>query len=100
MRERETTRGYWAPDTVYAAHFSISRGTLANKRHFDLVAGRSGPLPGEPIYRRFGRIIRYWIAGDEHETAVVQRPDLETRAAGVRAEVGSRGNVQRHGGRA
>jgi hypothetical protein len=93
----QTTRGYWVPTHVYAERFGLNAATLANKRHHDLQAGRSGPLPGEPIYRRFGRIVRYWIAGDEHETAVAVHPNIEQRQAGTRSEVGTRGNIQRHG---
>lgn len=44
--------------------YSIPRQTLCNWRSQDRKAGRDGPRPGYPIYRRFGGCIRYWLPDD------------------------------------
>jgi hypothetical protein len=53
--------GRWITERQYAELTSISKQTLANWRFRDKKAGRSGAAPGFPVYRRFGRSVRYWV---------------------------------------
>jgi hypothetical protein len=56
--------GVWVTERVYSELHSISRQTLSNWRYRDKAAGRSGAALGFPVYRRFGRAIRYWLPND------------------------------------
>lgn len=53
--------GKWVTEKVYAEVHSLSKQVLANWRHRDLLAGRTEAGPGFPMYRRFGRAVRYWL---------------------------------------
>ncbi len=53
--------GKWVTEAVYSDHTSISRQSLTNWRYKDKLAGRTTAPPGYPVYRRFGRAIRYWL---------------------------------------
>lgn len=66
MSELSETRpnGRWVRDVTFARITGLSRQTLANWRAADKRAGRTGPAEGYPIYRRFGRAVRYWLPDD------------------------------------
>lgn len=53
--------GKWVSAKVYATFFGLSQDTLGNWRWRDRRAGRSEAVPGFPVYRRFGRAVRYWL---------------------------------------
>jgi hypothetical protein len=53
--------GQWVSEKVYASSKQLSAQTLTNWRYRDRLAGRSEAAPGYPIYRRFGRAVRYWM---------------------------------------
>jgi hypothetical protein len=61
MVENNTVTGRWVPAKVYAAMFCLSVQSLANWRHRDRAAGRNAAAPGFPVYRRWGKAIRYWL---------------------------------------
>ncbi len=54
--------GRWVTAAEYAASAGVSLQTLANWRWQDRKAGRDGPGPGKPLYRCFGRAVRYFLA--------------------------------------
>lgn len=56
--------GRWVSEAVYAHNYGISRQTLTNWRYQDRQAGRSVARDGYPVYRRFGRAVRYWLSAD------------------------------------
>jgi hypothetical protein len=63
---REPSRaGRWVTAAEYAAFAGVSVQTLADWRWQDRKAGRDGPAPGKPLYRRFGRAVRYFLAEPE-----------------------------------
>ena len=64
---QQATRGRWVTEQAYADTFGLARQTLANWRYLDGQGGRSEAAPGYPVYRRFGRAIRYWL--DDGPTA-------------------------------
>lgn len=51
----------WISAREFSRLTGISPQTLANWRYQDRLAGREGPLPGYPLYRRFGGAIRYYL---------------------------------------
>jgi len=53
--------GRWVSEAVYAERHALAKQTLTNWRYRDHLAGRTQALPGFPVYRRFGRAIRYWL---------------------------------------
>lgn len=53
--------GRWVSEAVYADIYALSRQTLTNWRYEDRKAGRNGAREGFPVYRRFGRAVRYWV---------------------------------------
>jgi DNA-binding transcriptional regulator YiaG len=57
----EKRPGRWVTAAEFAAFAGVSVQTLANWRWKDRRAGRDGPGPGKPIYRRFGRAVRYFL---------------------------------------
>jgi hypothetical protein len=59
-----TTTGRWVTDRDFSALTGIGRQTLANWRSADAKAGRDHAQPGFPVYRRWGRAIRYFVAPD------------------------------------
>lgn len=61
--------GRWVTAAEYAAHIGVSVQTLANWRWQDRKAGRDGPGPGKPLYRRFGRSVRYLLPEEEQRPA-------------------------------
>ena len=56
--------GRWVTDRTYSELHAISRQTLANWRARDRRAGRTGAAPGYPVYRYYGRAVRYWLDAD------------------------------------
>jgi non-ribosomal peptide synthetase component F len=60
--EEPSRAGRWVTAAEYAAFAGVSVQTLANWRWQDRKAGRDGPAPGKPLYRRFGRAVRYFLA--------------------------------------
>jgi hypothetical protein len=65
--QQQFERGRWVSEQVYADVYGLSRQTLTNWRYRDKLAGRTEAAPGFPIYRRFGKAVRYRLA--EPETA-------------------------------
>jgi hypothetical protein len=65
--------GRWVTAMVYAKIFALSEGTLATWRFQDKNAqpAREAALPGYPVYRRFGRSIRYWLPVGSYDPAVL-----------------------------
>jgi len=59
--------GRWITERQYAELHSISRQTLSNWRFRDRRAGRSSASPGYPVYRRFGRAVRYYLIEDSQQ---------------------------------
>jgi hypothetical protein len=57
----------WVSEREYAQRHGLARQTLCNWRHRDRKAGRDHALPGHPVYRRFGRAVRYWL-GDQNSS--------------------------------
>lgn len=53
--------GRWVSAKEYARLTGLSVQTLANWRSQDRKAGRQGAAPDKPVYRRFGRAVRYWV---------------------------------------
>jgi hypothetical protein len=53
--------GRWVTEARYAETYSISRQSLANWRYRDRQAGRTEAGPGFPVYRRFGKAVRYLL---------------------------------------
>lgn len=74
-----------AEEVSKVAH--LSPGTLANWRWKDLRAGRSGAAPGQPVYRRFGRAVRYLVDADG---LPVMAEETNRRGMGCREEHNSR----------
>jgi hypothetical protein len=56
--------GRWVTEQVFSEIHSISRQTLANWRYRDRLAGRTEAAPGFPIYRRFGKAVRYLLEAE------------------------------------
>jgi hypothetical protein len=54
--------GRWVTGKVYGEIHNIHPQTLANWRYFDRKAGRRQAEPGYPVYRYFGKAVRYWLA--------------------------------------
>jgi hypothetical protein len=63
-QHRTFQSGRWVTEKTYSAAYSICKQTLTNWRYRDRLAGRAGALPGYPVYRRFGRAIRYWLPAE------------------------------------
>jgi hypothetical protein len=64
LQQQQSQRvGRWVTAKVYAATYGLSEDTLGNWRWKDRIAGRSQAAPGYPLYRRFGRAVRYWLDG-------------------------------------
>lgn len=53
--------GRWVTDREFSQKTSISRAVLSNWRWRDRLAGRTQAQPGYPVYKRFGRAVRYWL---------------------------------------
>ena len=53
--------GRWVSEKAYAESKGLAPQTLCNWRYRDRLAGRTEAAPGYPIYRRFGRAVRYWM---------------------------------------
>ena len=53
--------GRWVSEREYSQRHGLARQTLCNWRHRDRRAGRDSALPGYPVYRRFGKCVRYWL---------------------------------------
>jgi hypothetical protein len=51
----------WITEKEYASIHGLHRQTLANWRHVDKLAGREFAAAGYPVYKRFGRAIRYQV---------------------------------------
>jgi hypothetical protein len=51
----------WVSEKVYGPAHEIQLQTLRNWRYLDRQAGRTHAAPGFPVYRRFGRAVRYLI---------------------------------------
>ena len=60
----EQPSGRWVREQVYASHYLIARQTLVNWRYKDRQAGRTTARAGYPIYRYFGKAVRYWLPAD------------------------------------
>ena len=54
-------QGRWVPSKTYAGFYNISAQTLTNWRYADRKAGRTSAAPGFPVYRYFGRCVRYYL---------------------------------------
>ena len=54
--------GRWVTERLFAEIHDIHPQTLANWRYFDRKAGRRQAEPGYPVYRYFGKAVRYWLA--------------------------------------
>jgi hypothetical protein len=55
------TEGRWVTEATFSEIHGISRQTLANWRYRDRQAGRVGAASGYPVYKRFGRAVRYLL---------------------------------------
>ncbi len=69
----------WISARQLAARLGLSRATLANWRSADLRAGRLGAAPGRPVYRRFGRAVRYAVSAVTGEPIIAEAPQQEVR---------------------
>ena len=74
--EKYTTPTIQAPGRevtpkVYSALKGISENTLGAWRLEDQRAGRNEALPGKPVYRRYGRAIRYWLEPGSYDPAML-----------------------------
>jgi len=63
--DRTLSAGRWVTEARYSEIYSISRQTLANWRYRDRRAGRTEAVLGFPVYRRFGKAVRYLLEGSE-----------------------------------
>ncbi len=54
-------QGRWVSAKEYARLTGLSAQTLANWRSQDRKVGRQGAAPGKPVYRCFGRAVRYRV---------------------------------------
>lgn len=66
MKDQSKSSGRWVTAKVYAKHFGLSIYVLANWRYDDKCAGRAQPESGFPVYKRFGRAVRYWLEVSEY----------------------------------
>ncbi len=55
----------WVTAQVFAEVYGLRSQTLSNWRYQDRKAGRTEAAPGHPVYRRFGKAVRYPLASDE-----------------------------------
>lgn len=69
--------GLWVTDRVYSKAYSIPRATLTTWRYQDHRAGRSEAASGYPVYRRWGRAVRYWLAPGSYDASQVSAIILE-----------------------
>ncbi len=69
----------WITTRELAARLGLSRATLANWRSADLRAGRLGAAPGRPVYRRFGRAVRYAVSAATGEPILAEAPQQGVR---------------------
>jgi hypothetical protein len=67
--EQQSERARWVTERVYAEVYGLSRQTLTNWRYRDRLAGRSTAAPGQPVYRTFGRAVRYLIEASDDAIA-------------------------------
>jgi hypothetical protein len=63
---RPTRKGKWVTPEKYEEFSDVKVAVLCNWRSQDKKQGRKGPLPGsgKPVYRRFGKAIRYFLPDD------------------------------------
>jgi hypothetical protein len=54
-------QGRWITEREFARIHGLARRTLTNCRYQDRKAGRHEDGPGVPLYRCFGRAVRYWL---------------------------------------
>ncbi|MCS7316269.1 MAG: hypothetical protein NZ554_12420 [Bryobacteraceae bacterium] len=62
--ERDRVASIWVTAREYARLTGLSMQTLANWRSQDRKAGRQEAAPGKPVYRRFGRAVRYLVPAE------------------------------------
>jgi hypothetical protein len=60
--------GRWVSGRIYAAVRGLAEQTLINWRYQDRVLGLTGARPGFPIYRRWGRVVRYFLPNEDATT--------------------------------
>jgi len=63
-KKQQWSRGKWVTEVVFAEIHGLSRQTLCNWRYRDHLAGRNEAEAGYPVYKRFGRAVRYWLEDD------------------------------------
>ena len=56
--------GRWVSERLYSEFTGLKPQSLCNMRYRDRKAGRDHSLPGYPLYRRFGRSVRYWLPAE------------------------------------
>ncbi len=56
-----TSRFRWVTAKELSRLTGLAPGTLANWRHLDQKSGSRSARPGFPVYRRFGRAVRYLV---------------------------------------
>jgi hypothetical protein len=52
--------GRWVTAKTYGDFYGFTEDVLGNWRYKDKKAKRTEAAPGFPIYKRFGRAVRYW----------------------------------------
>jgi hypothetical protein len=77
--QQQTELGRWVSEQTYANVYGLSRQTLTNWRYRDKLAGRSEAAPGFPIYRRFGKAVRYLLAEPQ---PALELPDGRRKTTG------------------
>jgi len=72
-----TKKKSWLTEREYADEFNVPRQTLCNWRHLDKKSGRTGAAPGQPVYRKFGTAVRYYVERVPPEVPPALSRDLD-----------------------
>jgi len=64
------SEGIWLTPKQFARMFGLSEQTLANARSRERKTGRR--TPGAPIWRKFGRSVRYFVGPELLQPGVTQ----------------------------